>query len=135
MSCFRSLSYNLDRCDDPIWLFPTYLFLNVPNGTNQSHEKALGNSKNITIQESTEAVQMQQNPKLLEKQLISLQWFSIDLIGTYLAEFKMHFYFDLHSYIASFLQKIDWFFNGSHLIACYGPTSLDQHLNAYIHLV
>ena len=60
----------------------------------------IGNSKNITIQESTEAVQMQQNPKLLEKQLISLQWFTIDLIGTYLAEFKMHFYFDLHSYIA-----------------------------------
>ena len=36
----------------------------------------------------------------LEKQLISLQWFTIDLIGTYLAGFKMHFYFDLHSYIA-----------------------------------
>ena len=79
--------------------FP-YLFLNVPNGTKQSHEMALGNSKYITTQESTEAVQMQQNPKFLEKQLISLQWFTIDLIGTYLAEFKMHFYFDLHSYIA-----------------------------------
>ena len=40
-----------------------------------------------------------------EKQLISLQWLAIDLIGTYLAEFKMHFYFDLHSYIAFELEK------------------------------
>ena len=36
---------------------------------------ALWKLQNITIQESTEAVQMHQNPKLLEKQLISLQWF------------------------------------------------------------